>query len=396
MNRIILSVIIVFSALFVSAQKGIEFQHKSFDEVCEMAVKQNKLVFVDVYTQWCGPCLWMVEEVFCQGKVGDAINNKFISVKIDAEHGDGIAFAKKYRAQSYPTYFFMDPNTKEVLDRSGGRHETDEFLEIVENAMNPKLRSPYLNSEYKKGNRDPKFMLDYINSLALCYDRVRLPKAIDELVKIKGDDLTDKVLGELFFKHITDSKHPLFKNFVSERINMEHVYGKARVDEKLYKGYRWSRNLEEVKALADFKGKDYILAYNNLRSIIDSKNYDEADIVIMEMFANPSFDQEVVMGDVKFIGRRTSYEDTDKEWEKKCVKYFQYIAYNAPNRKEPENHFNYAHILEKIIKDNPEIHKYFPESVSKEPGIGKVKYNMRSGKLKKKPGRKGHKNHKNK
>ena len=49
MNKVVLSIFIVLSSLFVSAQTGIKFQHKSFDEVCEMAVEQNKLVFIDFY-----------------------------------------------------------------------------------------------------------------------------------------------------------------------------------------------------------------------------------------------------------------------------------------------------------------------------------------------------------
>ena len=386
MNKVVLSIIIVLSTLFASAQKGIEFQHKSFDEVCEMAAKQNKLVFVDVYTQWCGPCLAMVEEVFSLASVGDEMNKHFISVKIDAEHGEGVEIARKYGVRSFPTYYFIDPKNKEVLHRSGGRHEADEFLKIVENSMNPKLRSSHLYSEYKKGNKNPEFMLDYINCLALCYDRTNLPKAIDELVNIKGDDLSDKVLGELFFKHISDRNHPLFKKFIAERDNMVKIYGKERVDEKIFNGFRWSRNMNEVKDLADFKGKDYILTYNKLRSFIDSKKYNDADELIMNMFSNPSYDQKTVMNDIKFIGRRIFYDETDKEWEKKCIKYLQYIAYNDPERRESENHFNYAYILEKIIKENPEIHKYFPESVTKEPKIGKKEYSLRSPKLKQKPG----------
>ena len=90
MNKVVLSIIIVLSTLFASAQKGIEFQHKSFDEVCEMAAKQNKLVFVDVYTQWCGPCLAMVEEVFSLASVGDEMNKHFISVKIDVSNNNDL------------------------------------------------------------------------------------------------------------------------------------------------------------------------------------------------------------------------------------------------------------------------------------------------------------------
>ncbi|WP_439183871.1 thioredoxin family protein [Carboxylicivirga taeanensis] len=387
MKKILLSVLILMGAFVASAQSGIKFEDKSFDEVCALAKKQNKLVFVDVYTQWCGPCLAMAEEVFTLTKVGEIMNEKFVSVKIDAEHGEGVDFAKKYKVRSFPTYYFIDPNTKEVLHRSGGRHEADKFLKIVANSMEPKLRSTYLYTEYEKGNRDPEFMLDYIDGMALSYDRNNLAKAIDELVAIKGDDLTDDVLGELFFEHINDRNHPLFKKFVAKRAKMEKKYGKERVDQKLYQSYRWCNDEQELNAVGDFKGKDYIITYNKLRSKIEQKEYAAADALVMEMFANSSFDQKVVMNDIKFIGRRIFYKEADKEWEQYCVKYLQYIAYNDPERKEAENHYNYARILEKIIKDNPDIHKYFPASVTQEPETGKTQYTMRSSKLKQKPRR---------
>ncbi|MCU4177233.1 thioredoxin family protein [Carboxylicivirga sp. N1Y90] len=387
MKRIIVSFLIALCSLMVSAQNGINFEHTSFNEACELAKQQNKLVFIDVYTQWCGPCLLMADEVFSLDKVGQAINGKFVSLKIDAEHGEGISFAKKYRVQSFPAYYFIDPETKEVLHRSGGRHDADKFLKIAACSMNPKLRSSYLYPEYEKGNRDPEFMFDYINGMDLSYDKKNQTKAIDELLKIKGDDLSDKILGEVFFNYISDRDHPLFKKFVTERAKMEKQYGKERVEKKLYKGYRWCRDTQRVSDLEDFKGKDYILAYHKLKSTIDKKDYETADKLVMDMFTNPSFDQKTVMTDIKFTAKSTFYKEVDKEWEKKCIKYLQYIAYNARDRNEGENHFNYAYILEKIIKENPEIHEYFPESITQEPETGKTKYSLRSPNLKKKPQR---------
>ncbi len=73
---IIASLLIGASALVAPAQT--EFRHVSFEEALAAAKKENKLVFVDFFTTWCGPCKMMSNKVFPQKEVGDFMNAKFI------------------------------------------------------------------------------------------------------------------------------------------------------------------------------------------------------------------------------------------------------------------------------------------------------------------------------
>lgn len=61
------------------------FRDITFDQAIEAAQKENKLVFVDFYTDWCGPCKMMARDVFPQKELGDYMNDKFVSVKLNAE-----------------------------------------------------------------------------------------------------------------------------------------------------------------------------------------------------------------------------------------------------------------------------------------------------------------------
>jgi uncharacterized protein YyaL (SSP411 family) len=58
------------------------------------AKKENKLIFVDAYASWCGPCKLMVKNIFPLKTVGDYYNSHFINAKIDMEKGEGIELAK--------------------------------------------------------------------------------------------------------------------------------------------------------------------------------------------------------------------------------------------------------------------------------------------------------------
>ena len=54
-----------------AAQGQVKFETKSTDAVREMAIKQGKLVFIDLYASWCPPCRMMERQVFSRKDVGE-------------------------------------------------------------------------------------------------------------------------------------------------------------------------------------------------------------------------------------------------------------------------------------------------------------------------------------
>ena len=64
--------------------QGICFYSGNWEEVCRKAAGENKVIFLDVYTSWCGPCKKMASEVFTLPEVGSFFNTHFINYKIDA------------------------------------------------------------------------------------------------------------------------------------------------------------------------------------------------------------------------------------------------------------------------------------------------------------------------
>jgi len=41
------------------AAEGMTFVEKPFDELLALAKKEDKVIFIDAYTTWCGPCKMM-------------------------------------------------------------------------------------------------------------------------------------------------------------------------------------------------------------------------------------------------------------------------------------------------------------------------------------------------
>ena len=108
---------------------GIQFNKGTFNEVLQQAKKENKLVFIDIYATWCGPCKRLKASTFSDAEVGKLYNQKFVNVAFDGEKGEGLMLAQKYKVTGYPTLLFVDGNGNIVV-RTGGYHNVDEFIEL--------------------------------------------------------------------------------------------------------------------------------------------------------------------------------------------------------------------------------------------------------------------------
>ncbi len=103
---------------------GIEFQNISLDSAKVLAQQTGKLIFIDVYAAWCGPCKMMSRGPFKDEKVAEKYNANFINLKIDAEKDpDGEFVSRAYRVSAYPTLLFVDGKGRLVKSFVGYRSE---------------------------------------------------------------------------------------------------------------------------------------------------------------------------------------------------------------------------------------------------------------------------------
>lgn len=100
-NLILFWMIAVILPLSSFAQ-GVDFKSLTMKEAQAVAEKEKKMIFIDFYTTWCGPCKMMSSEVFTQDQVGEYFNRTFVNLKVDAEKGEGVELAKKYQVKAYP------------------------------------------------------------------------------------------------------------------------------------------------------------------------------------------------------------------------------------------------------------------------------------------------------
>ena len=134
MKKITLIIMCLGAFLFGNAQevsKGIKFEASKFDQVLTKAKADDKLVFLNISTSWCPPCKRMAKDVFPMESVGNYFNKNFVNLKVDAEKGEGIALAKRYKITGYPTFLLLN-SSGDVVGRLVGGAAPNDFIAKIE------------------------------------------------------------------------------------------------------------------------------------------------------------------------------------------------------------------------------------------------------------------------
>lgn len=129
MKKILLIVILAVVTNLVQAQ-GINFLNGSFKDAQAKAKAENKILFVDCYASWCGPCKIMDQKVFPDLAVSSYANEKFVSYKLDVEAPENKKTVIEYKVTSMPTFLFISPDGK-VINKKIGASDIENFIRLM-------------------------------------------------------------------------------------------------------------------------------------------------------------------------------------------------------------------------------------------------------------------------
>ncbi|MBR1464270.1 MAG: thioredoxin family protein [Prevotella sp.] len=232
MKHKLFSLLMLFCAAPVMAQtaeEGIHFVDAPIATVLQMARQQGKLVFVDCYTSWCGPCKKMTQEVFPQKVVGDYFNKVFVSTKIDMEKGEGPQLGKQWDVNAYPTLLVLNPDGS-VKFRTVGSMTPQAFVDDMKNRVE-NYKDPAFVVSYGEGNRSPEVVQQYIKWLEQNRQTGKLKEVIDGYLSSDPSImLSDSAAWKLFVYYVSDCKSTPFVYAWKNRDAFKQHYGdKAQV-----------------------------------------------------------------------------------------------------------------------------------------------------------------------
>src|SRR5690606_10028677 len=164
MMRYLLSILLCLTAWTGIGAQGIEFFHGTWEEALLKAREEDRIIFVDAYTTWCGPCRTMSAKTFPDPEVGSFFNTHFISMKIDMEKEMGLAFRQKFPVSAYPTLFFIDGEEKVVQKVVGAKNPAD-LIKLGESVAANYDKSHKYAVAYEAGDRSFDLVYRYVAAL---------------------------------------------------------------------------------------------------------------------------------------------------------------------------------------------------------------------------------------
>ena len=145
-------IIALFALMGMSAMAQEKIQWMSFEDAVERCAKEPKMVFIDVYTDWCGWCKRMDQSTFSNPVIAKYMNEHFYAVKFDAERQDTLFFQGKQFVgvmrpdgrkgshqlahallkgkMSYPSYVIMNEEMK-IIQVIGGYQDAKNFEPMI-------------------------------------------------------------------------------------------------------------------------------------------------------------------------------------------------------------------------------------------------------------------------
>ena len=230
----LLSVVILLSFPTQSWTKGIEFFKGSWEQALEKAGLEDKIIFVDAYAQWCGPCKRMAKTVFTTDKAGEFFNKNFINFKMDMESEPGREFGKKYPVSAYPTLFFINSEGKIVLNTKGAQN-LEGLIKLGNSALQKGLDLESLEAKYQEGNRDVQFLYKYVKALNKSN---KSPLKVANAYLRSQKNLQTEFNRKFIYESLYTADSKIFQWFVEDRQEIEKIFGKDPVENQIEKACR--------------------------------------------------------------------------------------------------------------------------------------------------------------
>lgn len=101
---------------------------KTSFNAAKKTAKADQVIFVDVYTDWCGWCKYMDQRVYTDNRVQSFAADQ-VFVRLNAEDGaEGTAFARSVGVQGFPTLLVYSHDGKLLGSQPGAFRRADDFL----------------------------------------------------------------------------------------------------------------------------------------------------------------------------------------------------------------------------------------------------------------------------
>lgn len=237
MKKILILLFVAAHSFAVQAQNdaekhldegGIEFFHGTYEEALAKAKAENKIIFMDAFAEWCGPCKRMAATTFKEAKVGKFFNANFVNVKMDMEKGEGPALGRKFDVSAYPTLLFINEKGEQI-HKAVGALQADGLIGSARQALGKIDKSKDFEKEYLAGKREPDLVLNYVRALNRS-GKPSLKVVNDYLLKA---DMANQTTLKIIYEGTTQSDSKVFDLLIKNKAQIVALYSEQQVNTRI-------------------------------------------------------------------------------------------------------------------------------------------------------------------
>lgn len=303
---------LILTSVSIAQNRTIEFTHGTFSEILAKAKKENKMVYVDCYTVWCGPCKWMAKNVFTNDTVADFYNKNFVSVEIDMEKGEGLEIAKKYEIRAYPTMLYLNSEGTQ-LHRTCGSTPAKNFIANGENALAPNKQLATYAANFKDGKVTATFAATYFAMLEnACQSHDT--ELNNYFTTVNATDLKSRANWEIIYTYVEDYYSKTFQAFEADKSAFAKLYTVDSVEDKVNRVYTSG-------LYSAIQNKDMVV-YESLKTKLRASKTKDAEKIIL-------------LADIKLFQR-------SQDWAKYAASVSDYVSKYAFNNANELNSFAWS------------------------------------------------------
>ena len=225
------------------AQQGVKFEKGSWQEIQAKAKAENKYIFMDAFTTWCGPCKYMANTIFPKPEMGAFFNANFVNVKVQLDttkadndevkswYADGHKIMTDYKVNAFPTFLVFNPSGKLVHKIIGGA-EAEPFLAKAKDALNPEKQYYTMLDEYNGGKKDPAFLMQLALAAGSANESKILQKVAEEYLA-KVQDLFTAENIKFIGKTTNSTSDKGFKLMLNNQDKFDKINGAGSSEKKI-------------------------------------------------------------------------------------------------------------------------------------------------------------------
>jgi len=251
----------IFLLLFFSCSllgQGVLFEGLKWQQALDKAKAEDKLIFVDAYADWCGPCKQMDKTTFPDADLGNFYNQNFINLKVNVEKGEGWDFAKNYHVKALPTLYYINGDGQ-VVHKSAGMRSSVDLVLIGKEAIHPHANLKYFEDSYSERKHEPEFLKTFV----ILLKNLRLEggvEMLDEYLRTQSTWENEETIPLIYEFAGLDLDNKKFKYMIEHKDLFYKYVGEEKVDDRIKYAIEVNYGIYDKEELVEEKFLEYFPA----------------------------------------------------------------------------------------------------------------------------------------